>query len=101
MKENDFEKNMTSKRALEWISRLEMYDKEKHGITSTVYDCLPDCFELIKRNLEVLEIIKKKKVSTTWLSMCSIVDQYNELAPKPERYLTEEEFVLLKEVLTQ
>lgn len=53
----------------------------------------------MSKELEALEIIKEKEVNVGLLSRCATVERYNKGMCYESRYLTQEEYDLLKEVL--
>ena len=56
-------------------------------------------YEIIKKSLKALEIIKEKEVNVGLLSRCANAERYNKGICYELRYLTQEEYDLLKEVL--
>lgn len=56
-------------------------------------------FEIIEKSLKALEIIKEKEVNVGLLSRCANAERYNKGICYELRYLTQEEYDLLKEVL--
>ena len=66
------------------------------------------CLETISKQLEALEIIKKKRVDVNYLKLCFVdnspyfengLEEYNTFREDEEEQLTQEEFELLKELL--
>ena len=56
-------------------------------------------FDIIETVLKVLDIIKEKGVNVGLLSRCANAERYNKGMCYESRYLTQEEYDLLKEVL--
>lgn len=54
--------------------------------------------EIIEKELEILEIIKKKKVNIEWLKACDTYEEYLFVCPYGNE-ITETEFNLIKEWL--
>ena len=67
---------------------------------STLYDIdmWREDFAIVEKELKALEIIKSKKVNVIIFQGCNDLKEYNKYLIKWKR-LTEEEFILLKEVL--
>lgn len=58
-----------------------------------------DDFDIIEKELKVLEIVKKKSEFSFWdFKHCDNFDEYNELYNTRDNRLTQEEFNFLKEV---
>ena len=56
-------------------------------------------YKVIEKSLKALEIIKEKGVNVGLLSRCANAERYNKGMCYESRYLTQEEYDLLKEVL--
>ena len=56
-------------------------------------------YKIIEKALKALEIIKEKGVNVGLLSRCANAERYNKGMCYESRYLTQEEYELLKEVL--
>ncbi len=87
--------------------RYVNYDDEGYKYVEP-YKMLDECdeeFNIIEKHLKALEIISKKEVDLRKLSVLfhyfrsDRAEDYNKDEEYKERYLTEEEFELLKEVL--
>ena len=76
----------------EWLD----YYKEK--LNEQVVTFRPNGFEIIKRDLDVLEIIKNKKVNMIIFMGSDTLEEYNR-HPLTFNHLTETEFSLIKEYL--
>lgn len=91
---------MTGKEAL-----LDLIDTIKYthsdGKTLLSYD--KKITDIIMKDLEVLEILKKHEPNFWWLKILTKVEEYNkkyiDIPALKKRILTEEEFKLLKEWL--
>lgn len=80
--------------------------KELEALECIVVDLTPiakehnkEEIEQLKKSLEVLEIIKEKGVNVGLLSRCANAERYNKGMCYESRYLTQEEYDILKEVL--
>lgn len=90
---------MTSKEAFEKM--VELCNFYHHTIVKDT-DIQLICgypIDNIRRDLEALEIIKEKGVNVGLLSRCSNAERYNNGMCYESRYLTQEEYDLLKEEL--
>lgn len=81
---------MTSKQALSKLKHDKIYSKE--------------VINAIEKDLEVLELIKKKSVAVGFIDLLvkeqlGGVNKYNDYIGDKKMYLTEEEFDLIKEWL--
>ena len=54
---------------------------------------------LTAKKTRALEIIKEKRVDVSWFYYSDDIDRYHSIIEDSRRYLTQEEFDLLKEVL--
>ena len=85
------------------LEALKNIKKERPTYFSTLYDLdmWKEDIEVIEKELKVLDIIIKKQVRTDWLDICDNVNIYNNTFAllDEKRFLTEEDFNLLKEVL--
>lgn len=86
---------MNSKEALEHIIFVAKLDKP---ISSVYYQELIEAKEKIEKDLEVLELIKKKNVATFLIPCCNNAHDYSMKTIGFEP-LTDKEFKLLKEWL--
>ena len=73
---------------------VHVFKARENGKTQLVHD-----LNIIRKALEVLEIVKSKQVHIARIDKCDNVLQYNMGTTNEERYLTPEQFDLLKEVL--
>ena len=102
---------MTSKEALEKIDHTiclafnennnALFGKDKYDhIDCKDIDEFVDCYDIIEKDLEVLEIIKNKKVNLEYLKCCDIYEQYKTICSYWDE-ITETEFNLIKEWLCE
>ena len=80
----------------EACSHCEYFDHEKEQCKDKDIDCV---WNDIEEDLEVLEIIKKKRVNIYAISKSVNAKDYNSINAPIERHLTEIEFNLIKEWL--
>lgn len=88
---------MNSKQALEHIIFVAKLDKP---IFSVYYQELIEAKEKIEKDLEVLELIKKKNVATFLIPCCNNASDYS-MKTSGFEPLTDIEFKLLKEWLEE
>lgn len=73
------------------ISHSLQYKKAFRDISSALMS--------YETTLKALEIIKEKRVDISWFYYSDGIDKYNSTIEDSRRYITEEEYNLLKEVL--
>ena len=80
------------------LKDYEMEHTLRIRLENAIYELLREKQENEKK-LKALEIIKEKGVNVGLLSRCSNAERYNKGMCYEPRYLTQEEYGLLKEVL--
>lgn len=93
-------------KGLEALKKLggNYVQRESYGMDCSVYVEDFDEYDIIKKELEALEIIKKKYVNLTIFRITAFmkkegVDSYNSHFGSEKLHLTSKEYDLLKEVL--
>lgn len=81
-------------KGLEEIKTLRTVNKREFDNDKNINKSL----DIIEKELKALEIIKNKSVMVFLLKVCKNINEYNEHTSSVDE-LTQEEFVLLKEVL--
>lgn len=79
-------------------------ERESFGMDCSVYVEDFDEYDIVKKELEAFEIVKKKSVNLGLVKMVAFMkkkgaDGYNAYFSTKEMHLTDKEFDLLKEVL--
>ena len=102
---------MTSKEALEKLSYIPIYEEDEHNIITDINNCCTykgDLCEIygneidtIKKDLEVLEILKNNEISISYIDQSTSYDDYIDKCDyfRCLNYITEEEYAKLKECL--
>ena len=102
---------MDSEKALDKLSSIPIYEEDEHNIITDINNCCVykgDLCEIygnevdtIGKDLEVLEILKNNEISISYIEQST---SYNDYISKCDcfrclSYITEEEYILLKERL--
>lgn len=102
---------MTSKEALEKLSYIPIYEEDEHNIITDINSCCVykgDLYEIygnevdtIEKDLEILEIFKNNEISISYIEQSKSYDDYISKCDyfRCLSYITEEEYILLKEWL--
>lgn len=83
---------MNSKEALRQLRKHLCFNTEQEHHENLYF------YEMIEKDLEALEIIKKKGVNVSLVLRCNTAKEYNKYFEIDFEKLTEEEFFILKEV---
>lgn len=90
----------TAIKSLEIIKEMyEYFIKKSRDLEPNLMICEKEDFDNVKKSLEVLEIIKEKRVDIYRIQSTNKVGEYNFWKPTTSKRLKKEEFDLLKEEL--